>query len=78
MPIYTYKCRDCGTVFDFLMIKQSEKPQCEKCGSENLEKQLSAPGAVIMGTSHPKGTTCCGRNERCDTPPCTDDGICKR
>lgn len=78
MPIYTYKCNDCAAVFDFLMIKQSEKPRCEKCGSRNLEKQLSSLGAVIMGGSNPKGTTCCGRTERCDTPPCSEDGTCRR
>ena len=78
MPIYVYKCKDCGAVFDFLMIKRSEKPRCEKCGSRNLEKQLSSPGAVIMRASNPKGTTCCGRTERCDTPPCSEDGACRR
>jgi hypothetical protein len=31
-----------------------------------------------MGSSNPKGTTCCGMDERCDTPPCSSDGICKR
>ena len=33
------------------------------------------------GVSRPgrnKGKTCCGREERCDSPPCSDDGVCKR
>jgi len=25
-----------------------------------------------------EGGTCCGRTERCDKPPCSDDGVCKR
>ena len=25
-----------------------------------------------------EGGTCCGRTERCDKPPCSDDGTCKR
>lgn len=78
MPIYTYKCKKCGVVFDFLMLQKSEKPVCAKCGSEHLEKQLSAPGIVKMGTSYPKGATCCGRDERCDIPPCSSDGTCQR
>ncbi len=78
MPIYTYKCKDCGVVFDFLMLKKSEKPKCEKCGITQLEQQLTAPSAVIMGNSSPKGTTCCGGTERCDTPPCSNGGVCKR
>jgi len=24
------------------------------------------------------GLTCCGRTERCEKPPCSDDGSCKR
>jgi len=76
MPIYIYKCKDCGTVFDFLILKKKEKPACTNCGSNHLEKQPSAPSAVRMGTSHTKGTTCCGRDERCDTPPCSSSGTC--
>lgn len=25
-----------------------------------------------------EGGTCCGRTERCDKPPCSYDGVCKR
>jgi putative FmdB family regulatory protein len=25
-----------------------------------------------------EGGTCCGRAERCEKPPCSDDGVCKR
>ncbi|MGB9722255.1 MAG: FmdB family zinc ribbon protein [bacterium] len=78
MPIYTYKCNNCGKVFDFLLLKSSEKPECPQCGSKNLEKQVTAPGSVRVGSSQSSGTTCCGRTERCDTPPCSYDGICKR
>lgn len=78
MPIYSFKCKNCGAVFDFLVMKPSDKPSCSKCGSDNLEKQITAPSAVIMGGSTPKGTTCCGRTERCDIPPCSDNGSCKR
>lgn len=71
MPIYEYKCEDCNKITEiFLKSKENkETPVCKHCGSKKLTKQISAPGAVIMGSSHPKGTTCCGRIERCDTPP---------
>jgi putative FmdB family regulatory protein len=52
MPIYSYKCNECGTVFDMLVGigKGSEKPQCPKCKSKKLERILST-FAVRMGNS---------------------------
>lgn len=43
MPIYTFKCKDCGEEFDFHDIPGAQKqdPECTKCSSRNLEK-LSA------------------------------------
>ncbi len=71
MPIYEYKCKDCNKITELFLKSKDDKetPVCKHCGSKKLTKQISAPGAVIMGSSHPKGTACCGRTERCDTPP---------
>lgn len=77
MPIFTYRCKDCGKVFDFLMMKSNEKVQCTKCQSASVEKQVTAPSSIRMGTIQAKGSTCCGRSERCDMPPCSD-GSCIR
>lgn len=43
MPIYEYKCLDCGrkSVFVTLSIKSPLTPKCNKCGSEKLEKIVS-------------------------------------
>lgn len=43
MPIYEYRCLDCGrkSAFVTLSIKSSFTPKCKKCGSENLEKIVS-------------------------------------
>jgi len=58
MPIYTYKCKKCGLVFDFLMMKKSEKPKCTKCGSEDLEKKVAAFG-IKMNSSSSGGSSSC-------------------
>jgi putative FmdB family regulatory protein len=44
MPIYTYKCKDCGEEFDLLVgvTSDSEKLICKECGSENLKRIYSA------------------------------------
>jgi len=80
MPIYEYKCKDCGKITEFFQkgLSQEEAVMCPDCGSSNLTRLFSVPGMVRMGSSVPKGTTCCGRTERCNTPPCSTEGVCKR
>jgi putative FmdB family regulatory protein len=80
MPIYEYKCKDCGKRIEILQKSQSQTDllNCPYCGSTQMEKLLSSPGAIMIGGSNPKGTTCCGRTERCDAPPCSSDGTCRR
>lgn len=66
MALYEYKCRDCGSVGEFLMDSSSEKPVCRACGSENMEKLLSS-FAVSVKSGSPGGSasecpygSCCG------------------
>jgi len=82
MPIYEYECRDCGKISEFLVGVGQEKTElkCRSCGGEKLKKIFSqsfiSTGGPANGSQD--GKTCCGRAERCDTPPCSSDGICKR
>lgn len=79
MPIYEYRCNECGKATEIFHKKfePDESVICPHCGSENLKKLISPPARVIVGNST-KGTTCCGRTERCETPPCSTDGSCRR
>ncbi len=40
MPIYSYRCRGCGEVFDLLEGVSAEKTRriCPRCSSRSLEK----------------------------------------
>ena len=79
MPIYEYRCHDCGATSEFLIgTAGNEKNRCRNCGSLNLERLMSA--ASFVGTAHkgPSGHTCCGREERCEIPPCSAGGGCSR
>ena len=80
MPIYEYRCKECEKVSEILVgvVVKDEAIVCQHCGSTNLEKLLSASVGFIRESSFPKGATCCGRETRCDTPPCSDDGVCRR
>jgi putative FmdB family regulatory protein len=80
MPIYEYRCVDCGRVSEILYRQGTEEtlPACPHCGSHRMERIISAPGSIVMGGSSRPGATCCGREERCSYPPCSDDGVCRR
>ncbi len=43
MPIYEYRCEDCGRVSEFLLIKTDENfgPQCKRCKSKKMSRVLS-------------------------------------
>lgn len=51
MPIYEYRCADCGFQDEFLQ-KVSEPPltRCPSCGKERFRKLLSAAGFQLKGS----------------------------
>jgi len=78
MPIYDYKCRECGRVSEVLQRSlEGAAIKCPHCGSEDVEKLISASYMVRMDEDG-GGTTCCGRTERCDAPPCSTGDVCHR
>jgi putative FmdB family regulatory protein len=44
MPVYEFRCRDCGEDFevDCHMREREEKAVCPQCGSRNVESVLTA------------------------------------
>ena len=71
MPIYEYRCRQCGEISEVLTGISSESviAQCNHCGSDDVEKIMSVSSFAFSDSERVSGTTCCGREERCDTPP---------
>ena len=57
MPLYEYRCRDCGVSFEELrrMVEADLPIECPSCGSTAPERQLSAfatgGGGGSAGTS---------------------------
>jgi putative FmdB family regulatory protein len=43
MPIYEYRCEDCGKISEFLLIKTDETfaRQCKRCKSKKMTRVLS-------------------------------------
>lgn len=69
MPIFEYKCKKCGTVFEFL-ARQGQKPSCPSCGGRRLEKLVSTFSA---GKSRGKRAAC-GRRQDCGGGGCCCGG----
>jgi len=79
MPIYDYRCAECGRVWEVFQRGQSaDSLRCPDCGATRAEKLPSAAVLARSATATTKGGTCCGREERCDRPPCGSGGGCHR
>ena len=79
MPIYEYRCSECGNISEILtgVCDENDPLQCKTCGSSALEK-IPTFAAIATPSARPRGKTCCGREERCDKPPCSSSGSCAR
>ena len=67
MPIYDYKCDDCGKVYD-IFHKVREIPEdvvCPSCKSVHHTRLISAP-SISMGSS----------KESAPVPSCSDGSCC--
>jgi putative FmdB family regulatory protein len=57
MPIFEYRCRDCGTRFEKLVLKPAtDKVACPACGKRKLEQLISSFLAPVEGKHKPKPT----------------------
>jgi putative FmdB family regulatory protein len=69
MPIYEYRCEDCGTQFEKLVRRMSETPdaECPSCGTKHVKQELSVFAAHANGVSKsPEAPVC--PSGRCSNP----------
>jgi putative FmdB family regulatory protein len=68
MPIFEYKCRDCGTTFEKLVIPSAGEVVCQDCASPRVEKLLSgfavAGPARLEPSAEPGPCGACGAPRR--------------
>jgi putative FmdB family regulatory protein len=74
MPIYAYRCSQCGFAQDVLQ-KMSDAPltHCPECSTEGFAKQLTAAGFQLKGsgwyqTDFKSGSTPAAKPD--NPPPC--------
>ena len=78
MPVYDYHCDSCGHTWEARLSDPADHPaQCPNCRSEIIKRLFPAP-YIARGTSRTPGPTCCGRPERCATPPCSTGDSCRK
>ncbi|MFC1840100.1 FmdB family zinc ribbon protein [Thermodesulfobacteriota bacterium] len=78
MPLYDFKCRDCGRESEKLITLSDDVPECAGCGSMNLDKMMSVTssfsGNASAGFPGADDTGCCGSNP--SDAGCAGPGSC--
>jgi putative FmdB family regulatory protein len=75
MPIYEYKCQDCGTKFEKLVRRSTETAglECPSCGRTHLNQEFSTFAAHANGTSQAASDA-----PVCPGGMCSNPGFCGR
>ncbi len=74
MPIYEYRCTDCGNKFEKLVRRSggvAEKVECPSCGKNHLEEQYSTFAARSNGASKSAAEM-----PSCPSGMCSNPGMC--
>jgi len=59
MPIFEYRCKQCGHVKEFLEKRGAKGGHvCEKCGAKNMQKAFSTFAARSGSASSSGGPSC--------------------
>jgi len=75
MPTYPYACARCGEFELEQAISAPAVERCPSCGGPVERLIAGGSGFIMRGGGDPRGgcertTPCCGRETRCDKPPC--------
>ncbi|HCC68440.1 MAG TPA: FmdB family transcriptional regulator [Nitrospiraceae bacterium] len=67
MPIFEYRCQDCGEDFEKLLYRDCPV-DCQKCGSKNVKKKFSVFGmSGVEKPSSPSSTCSSCSSSSCST-----------
>ena len=83
MPTYEYECQKYGYKFEKFQSMSAEPiKKCPKCNGRVERLIGKGAGIIFKGSGFPttdysksdsSNSTCCGRTERCERPPCADN-----
>ena len=51
MPIYVFRCEECGEIFEVFILRSDEEEviKCPKCGSKKVIKEIASFGILGIG-----------------------------
>jgi len=60
VPIYEYRCLECGEKFEKLVrfSTSTSEVECPKCGGQKVDKLISAFSAMTSGTAAASVSAC--------------------
>ncbi|MBM4464147.1 MAG: zinc ribbon domain-containing protein [Chloroflexi bacterium] len=60
MPIYEYRCSECGERFEKLVRfgTSTSEIECPKCGGRRVEKLISAFSTMMVSTTAASASAC--------------------
>ena len=71
MPIYEYRCEDCGSKFEKLVRRaEADQVACPSCGQTHLRQELSTFAA------HANGHSKAADMPVCPSGRCSNPGMC--
>jgi len=70
MPIYEYKCQDCGAKFEKLVRGSNPEIVCPSCGEKRLTQELS------IFAAHANGGSKQAEMPVCPSGRCSNPGMC--
>lgn len=80
MPIYTYRCDQCGHERDVLQKLADAPPACPQCGHASMSKQVTAAAFDLKGSGWYKtdfaGKCPVASQSGGAMPPCASGGGC--
>jgi putative FmdB family regulatory protein len=74
MPVYDYRCTQCGTMYDIYHKVREVKEDviCPSCASREHTKLISVPGPSVANSSADKPTSCaCDMGGECCGGACS-------
>ena len=71
MPIYEYKCQDCGAKFEKLVRRAEDEVLCPSCGQAHLNQEFSTFAA------HANGGNAKADMPVCPSGRCSNPGLCR-
>ncbi len=68
MPIFEYRCQDCGTKFEKLVRRSGDEILCPSCGKDHLSQELSTFAAHANGAPKQSAAPALPCGNRCPHP----------